>query len=112
MAVKSRRKLIRESLERQLVDNLGCAAAEEITPELRDQIDGYIRLFDRRRALHELLTNKGLGPEDEDFIPVGSRPWLEASKEDRQIAAEMRRVLEFLGLRPPDSVMGGGSFEL
>lgn len=112
MAVKSRRKQIRESLEEQLVANLGCGTADKITPELRDQIDGYIRLFDRRRALLELLTNKGLRPEDPEYIPVGSKPWLEASKEDRQIAAEMRRILDFLGIRPPDSVAGGASFEL
>lgn len=57
MAVKSKRKQIRESLERQLMEKLALEEAEAIPPELKDQLEGYLRLFDRRRELQELLTN-------------------------------------------------------
>lgn len=109
MAEKSVRKQIRESLEAQMRVKLGLAGEEKLPPEIRDQLDSYIRLFDRRKSLQALLTNKGVAKDSEDYIAIGSKCWLEGSKEDRQIAAEMRRILDFLGLRPPDSggIMGG-----
>lgn len=121
MAVKSKRKQIRESLERQLMEKLALEAAEAIPPELKDQLEGYLRLFDRRRELQGLLTNasvpraadgRGRDVNHPDYVAVGSKLWLEASKEDRQLATEMRRVLDFLGLKPPDSSGAGGGVNI
>ena len=92
--VKSVRQQVRDSITGQLLDKLGC---EKLPRELEHQVKTYMGFYDRFGALEAAIA---------DF-EVGEKLYLECSKELRQVAREMRSILDFLGCRPPDGHAGG-----
>jgi hypothetical protein len=92
--VKSVRQQVRDSITGQLLDKLGC---EKLPRELEHQVKTYMGFYDRFGALEAAIA---------DF-EVGGKLYLECSKELRQVAREMRSILDFLGCRPPDGHAGG-----
>lgn len=92
--VKSVRQQVRDSITGQLLDKLGC---EKLPRELEHQVKTYMGFYDRFGALESAIA---------DF-EVGGKLYLECSKELRQVAREMRSILDFLGCRPPDGHAGG-----
>lgn len=92
--VKSVRRQVQDSITGQLLDKLGC---EKLPRELEHQVKTYMGFYDRFGALEAAIA---------DF-EVGGKLYLECSKELRQVAREMRSILDFLGCRPPDGHAGG-----
>ena len=109
MAARSVRKQIRDSLLQQLAERLGLndtAQLKQDRPELYDQVESYMLFYDRRRELADYVTNKGV-EDPSDRVEVGSKAYLESTKELRMIAQEMRNALARLKLDPPEE--GGGT---
>lgn len=98
---KSVRSQIRDSLLSQLKEKL---ETQELPKELEHQVKTYLGFYDRFGELEEETAT----------IPVGTKLYIECSKELRQVAREMRSILDFLGCKPPDSGhgTGGGYIEL
>lgn len=109
MAARSVRKQIRDSLLQQLAERLGLRDQSQLKqerPELYDQVESYMLFYDRRRELTAYVTNKGVD-DPSDRVEVGSKAYLESTKELRMIAQEMRNALARLKLDPPEE--GGGT---
>lgn len=109
MAAKSVRKQIRDSLIHQTAARLSLDDPKQLKqqrPELYDQVESYMQFYDRRRELLAFVTNADVTDPVEQ-VAIGSKAYLDATKELRMISQEMRTILSRLRLEVPQEGGGG-----
>lgn len=97
---ETKRKNTRKNLENMLIDR-------KVTGQIFfGSIDEYMNLYDSLICLNKIVKNR------ESTENMNLKAYTDALREKRMVAAEMRSILNFLGLKPEPDTGGGEPEEL
>lgn len=97
---ETKRKNTRKNLENMLIDR-------KLTGQIYlDRIDEYMTLYDSLICLNKVVK------QGESVENMNLKAYTDALREKRMVAAEMRNLLNFLGLKPEPDTGGGEPEEL
>lgn len=67
----------------------------------KDKIEEYLSFYDSLNCLNKVIKNEESGEN------INLKTYTDALREKRMVAAEMRNILSFLGLKPENDGGGG-----